>query len=140
MEGGRQIVSKPLTFAVCVVLVCSMARAQTPVWQPSPGHSQVPIWPDAVPDAQPVPGPEYVETSKGLIGGRPVVGVYNVSRPTMTVYSPIAENTGAAVVVFPGGGFELLAIDLEGTDVCDWLTSKGDHVRAAEVSRAEPAL
>ena len=43
----------------------------------------------------------------------------------MTVYSPKGRNTGVAVVVFPGGGFEGLAIDLEGTEVCDWLTSKG---------------
>src|SRR5207302_5920899 len=48
----------------------------------------------------------------------------NVSRPTMTVYSPKGKNTGAAVVVFPGGGYYVLAIDLEGTEVCDWLTSK----------------
>jgi acetyl esterase/lipase len=51
--------------------------------------------------------------------------VGNVSRPTMTVYPPIGKNTGAAVVVFPGGGYEILAIDLEGTEVCDWVTSKG---------------
>ncbi len=43
----------------------------------------------------------------------------------MTVYSPKGKNTGAAVVVFPGGGYEILAIDLEGTEVCDWLTSRG---------------
>jgi acetyl esterase/lipase len=43
----------------------------------------------------------------------------------MTVYSPTEKNTGAAVVVFPGGGYQILAIDLEGTEVCDWLTSKG---------------
>jgi acetyl esterase/lipase len=43
----------------------------------------------------------------------------------MTVYAPKAKNTGAAVVVFPGGGYWILAIDLEGTEVCDWLTSKG---------------
>jgi acetyl esterase/lipase len=43
----------------------------------------------------------------------------------MTVYSPTGKNTGAAMVVFPGGGYEILAIDLEGTEVCDWLTSKG---------------
>jgi acetyl esterase/lipase len=34
-------------------------------------------------------------------------------------------NTGAAVVVFPGGGFEILAMDLEGTEVCDWLVARG---------------
>jgi acetyl esterase/lipase len=43
----------------------------------------------------------------------------------MTVYSPEGGSTGAAVVVFPGGGYSILAIDLEGTEVCDWLTSKG---------------
>jgi len=43
----------------------------------------------------------------------------------MTVYSPKGKNTGAAVVVFPGGGYWILAIDLEGTEVCDWLTSRG---------------
>ena len=43
----------------------------------------------------------------------------------MTVYSPSGKNTGAAVVVFPGGGYQDLAIDLEGTEVCDWLTPKG---------------
>jgi acetyl esterase/lipase len=78
-----------------------------------------------VPDATPVPAPEYVETSKELIGGKPTVWVSNVSQPTMTVYAPTGKNTGVAVVVFPGGGFEGLAIDLEGTEVCDWLTSKG---------------
>jgi len=48
-----------------------------------------------------------------------------VTRPTMTVYGPTGRNTGAAIVVFPGGGFQMLAIDLEGTEVCDWLTSRG---------------
>jgi acetyl esterase/lipase len=43
----------------------------------------------------------------------------------MTVYSPTKKSTGAAVVVFPGGGYQILAIDLEGTEVCDWLTSRG---------------
>ncbi len=117
--------NRPLIIIIYVVLACSGARAQARVWQPSPGHTQVPIWPGAVPDAQPVPGPESVVRSKGLIGGKPILSVYNVSRPTMTVYPPTAKNTGVAVVVFPGGGFEELAIDLEGTEVCDWLTSRG---------------
>jgi acetyl esterase/lipase len=48
-----------------------------------------------------------------------------MSRATMTVYAPEDKNTGAAVVVFPGGGYQILAIDLEGTEVCDWLTKVG---------------
>jgi acetyl esterase/lipase len=99
--------------------------ARKNVWQPSPGHTQVPIWPGTAPDARPVAGPETVTTSKDLIAGKPCVLATNVSRPTMTVYSPEGKNTGAAVVVFPGGGYQVLAMDLEGTEVCDWLTSRG---------------
>ena len=60
-----------------------------------------------------------------MIAGKPVVGVRNVTQPTMTVYSPKGKNTGVAVVVFPGGGYQSLAIDLEGTEVCDWLSPRG---------------
>ena len=95
-------------------------------WQPSPGLNQVPIWPTSVPGSGPVPGAETAQReTKEPIAGRPWVYVTNVSRPTLTVYSPKGTNTGAAVVVFPGGGYQILAIDLEGTEVCDWLTSRG---------------
>ena len=57
--------------------------------------------------------------------GVPWIAVCNVSQPTMTVYSPKGTNTGVAVVVFPGGGYNCLAMDLEGTEICDWLTSRG---------------
>ena len=111
--------------------------AQTSAWQPSPGHTQVAIWPGAAPDALPLAGPEYATAvTREPVAGKPWVEVGRVSRPTMTVYSPNGKNTGAAVVVFPGGGYQILAIDLEGTEVCDWLTSQGDHVRAVEVPRA----
>ena len=116
---------KPLIFALWVVFACGGLNAQTNVWRPTPGHTQVAIWPGAVPDAQPVPGPENAITSTGLIAGRPVIVVNNVSQPTMTVYSPKGTNTGVAVVVFPGGGYQCLAMDLEGTEICDWLTSRG---------------
>ena len=117
---------KSAVFALCVVFAFGGLSAQKAVWQPSPGHTQVPIWPGAAPDARPVTKPEDMVTdNKDLVAGRPWVVVENVSRPTMTVYPPTGKNTGAAVVVFPGGGYEILAIDLEGTEVCDWLTSKG---------------
>lgn len=119
---------KPLLFLLCVLYSCGGVAAQTPVWQPSPGHTQVPIWPGAIPDAQPTAEQERTEVAKGptdLVAGRPWLAVEQVSRPTMTVYSPKGRNTGAAVVLFPGGGYTILAIDLEGTEVCDWLTSRG---------------
>ena len=82
-------------------------RAQTNVWQPSPGHPQMPIWPEAAPDAQPVPGPESVYDRQRTVAGKPVVrGLTNVSQPTMTIYSPKGKNTGVAIVVFPGGGYK----------------------------------
>ena len=89
------IVMKPLILALCVVFAFGGLRAQTPAWQPSPGHTQVPIWPGRVPDPQPVAGPEAAETSgkEFLVAGRPAVSVTNVSRPTMTVYSPKGKNT-----------------------------------------------
>ncbi len=109
-----------------VLLACRTLIAQTPIWQPSPGHTQVAIWPGTPPDAQPFAGSEFAATeNQSLVAGKPWVYVEKVSRPTMTVYSPKGKNTGAAVVVFPGGGYWILAIDLEGTEVCDWLTSKG---------------
>ena len=85
----------------------------------------MPIWPGAVPDARPAPDSESLATAPNLVAGKPWVYVRNVSRPTLTVYSPEGKNTGAAIVVFPGGGYQILAIDLEGTEVCDWLTSQG---------------
>jgi len=121
------IVMKSFILALCVVSTFCALRAQTFTWQPSPGHTQVQIWPGPAPDRQPVAGPEVSKSSgkEDLVAGKQVVEVDNVSRPTMTVYTPTGKNTGAAVVVFPGGGYQILAIDLEGTEVCDWLTSKG---------------
>src|SRR5450432_1961477 len=100
---------------------------QSAVWPPWPGHTQIPIWPGSVPDSQPSAAPESVATTgkEELVAGKPWVYVSNVSVPTLTVYSPKSKNTGAAVVVFPGGGYQILAIDLEGSEVCDWLTTKG---------------
>ena len=111
--------------SLMVVAGCGCAGAQG--WQPSAGHRQVAIWPGGAPDAQPSEGPEVVVGTgkESLVAGRPWVYVNSVSVPTMTVYSPQGKNTGAAVVVFPGGGYEILAMDLEGTEVCDWLTAKG---------------
>ncbi|MBS0417117.1 MAG: alpha/beta hydrolase [Proteobacteria bacterium] len=74
-------------------------------------QAQIPIWPGTPPDAQTAPGPQTDWT--------------NITRPTMTVYPPSRDNTGVAIVVFPGGGFEGLAINLQGTEICDWLTSRG---------------
>ncbi|MGN2242956.1 alpha/beta hydrolase [Frateuria sp. GZRR33] len=109
--------TKPTLLFFLLAFACISAQARPTVWRPSPGHMQVPIWPGKVPDALPHPAPEAVAADWAKIT--------NVSRPTMTVYAPAGSNTGVAVVVFPGGGYRMLAMDLEGTEICDWLTSRG---------------
>jgi acetyl esterase/lipase len=109
-----------------VMMVSDLKPAEQMPW-PVPGLAQLPIWPAAAPDAtQPAPMPENeTKPVSDLIAGRPWTQVTNVAQPTMTVYPPKGANTGIAVVVFPGGGYRVLAIDLEGTEVCEWLASKG---------------
>jgi acetyl esterase/lipase len=60
-----------------------------------------------------------------VVAGRPFTSISNVSSPTMTIFGPERKNAGAAMIVFPGGGFQILAIDLEGTEICDWVTANG---------------
>jgi acetyl esterase/lipase len=97
-------------------------------WQPRSGLKQVPLWPAAAPDMEDVKlPPEHSQTGTNphRFGGLPVTGVYDVSTPTLTVFPPKGWSNGAAVLVFPGGGFQQLAIDLEGSDACDWINTKG---------------
>src|SRR5689334_2636472 len=95
----------PLFFLVVIGWAHSHTHAA--IWEPSPGHVQVPIWPGAVPDAMPNPKPESV----GPPAGREWwLRANDVSRPTMTMYAAKGRNTGVAVVVFPGGGYQFLAM------------------------------
>jgi len=118
---------RKLLLLLAVSGICLSLLAQEPAWQPAPGHTTLPIWPHGAPGAQPNAGPEVDTTTAkdNLIAGRPLIRLGNVSTPTLTLYTPKGKNTGAAVVVFPGGGYHILAIDLEGTEVCDWLNSAG---------------
>jgi len=123
-EIGR-ILARLCVTAVCGFSACAVA-ANAAVWQPAEGRQQIPLWSGTPPDAKPLPGPEKIKVGKDhFIGGKPVISITNVSHPTITVYPPNGKNTGAAVLVIPGGGFEILAMDLEGTEVCDWLVAKG---------------
>lgn len=108
-------------------LCASMLGAQKPAWEPAPGHVTLPLWPGAAPGApENLPPEADMTTSKdNLIAGKPIIRLGNVVKPTLTVYAPSGHNTSAAVVVFPGGGYRILAIDLEGTEVCSWLNKQG---------------
>ena len=116
---------KSLVIAFGIAVAFRALAAQASPWHPSPGHTQIAIWPGVPPGARPVPDSESIATAPKPVAGKPWVYIRNVSRPTLTVYSPRGEKTGAAIIVFPGGGYQILAIDLEGTEVCDWLTSRG---------------
>jgi len=118
---------KCLSVLIILVGVSGSLLAQKPAWQPAPGHVTLSIWPQGAPDAQPYPGPEFNATTAkdNDVAGRPVIRLGKVSTPTVTLYAPQGKNTGAAVVVFPGGGYRILAIDLEGAEVCSWLNSRG---------------
>lgn len=116
---------KQLSVILGLVAVGGSAQAKPMIWQPGEGVTQIALWPGAVPDAQPVPGSEDVSITTKGVAGKPNTNVTNVTSPTISVYLPKGKNTGAAVVVIPGGGFQVLAIDLEGTEACDWANSIG---------------
>jgi acetyl esterase/lipase len=78
-------------------------------------RTQIPIWSGSIPDSHLIKGTETYRDEM----------VFNVSKPTITIYSPVTKNTGAAVIVFPGGGYNKLAIELEGSEICEWLASIG---------------
>ena len=105
----------------------SVALGQDYAWPPGPSRPTITLWPGTPPDATPSSAAQEgdITTPKdNLIAGRPVVRLSHVSVPTLTVYQPASNPTGAAVIVFPGGGYSVLAIDLEGTEVCQWLNSR----------------
>lgn len=86
------------------------------------------LWPGEMPGEKTAVGEERDTTkpSDGLIAGKPVIRLGNVAKPTLSIYRPPADkDTGTAVVVCPGGGYYILAMDLEGTEVCEWLNSIG---------------
>ena len=116
-------------FSLATLLIAApiFLFAQKPAWPPSSDHLTIHLWPKGAPGAQAATRPEG-DTSRpnsGPTAGRPVIRWGNVVDPTITLYRPKGKSTDSAVVVFPGGSYKFLAIDLEGTEVCDWLTSQG---------------
>jgi acetyl esterase/lipase len=112
------------SFAIAL-LAASTAEAQKPAWQPPPGNPTIELWPQGAPGAVANAEPE-VDLSPPdalLVAGKPLIRLGNVSRPTITLYAAKENSSGAAVLVFPGGAYHALAIDLEGTEVCEWLNS-----------------
>ncbi len=79
-------------------------------------NATIPLWPEGIPNAKDL-GAEQID-ERGF--------VTNISTPTLVVYPAAVDRpNGTAVIVCPGGGYARLAIDIEGTEVCDWLNSIG---------------
>jgi acetyl esterase/lipase len=106
--------------ALCL-LIC-------PVSMRAADEAVITLWPGGPPGGLKDVGPEHDSTkpTDRLVGGKTVIRTTNVSKPTLTVFAadPATAN-GAAVVVCPGGGHRVLAWDLEGTEVAQWLNSLG---------------
>jgi acetyl esterase/lipase len=107
-------------FALAVALIFSCL--------PVVAQQVIELWPNGAP-GEPAGSGEERDTTKPsdqLVAGKPVIRLGSVSKPTIAIYRPPAnKDTGTAVVVCPGGGYSILAMDLEGTEVCEWLNSIG---------------
>ena len=104
---------------LCAVVLVAGAHAQ---------QTTLPLWPNGNPEPTRVTAPEGDTTAAEhhMVAGKPSLRLTNVSKPNMAVYPPPAgKNTGAAALVFPGGGYVRLSMELEGTEVCQWLNSIG---------------
>ena len=115
--------------AFSMLLLASALAACTPSAQTAQSvgvpRNAIAVWHGVIPDSYTV-GNEYSKiVSAPLVAHRPWTEVGRVAIPTLTIYPAHGKNTGVTVVVFPGGGYEILAIDLEGTEICAWMTSHG---------------
>lgn len=104
------------TLAFVGMVTASAVAAERPV---------INVWPEKAPGETKEIGPE--EFRPGQPKQRPdVQRLTNVSQPTLTLFQPAeAKRNGTAVIVCPGGGYSILAWDLEGTEVAEWLNSLG---------------
>jgi acetyl esterase/lipase len=94
----------------------------------APAPTVINLWPGTAPGEKGDIGEEkdMSKPTDGKPGGKSIIRLGNVSKPTITIYAPEADKAnGTAVVVCPGGGYSILAWDLEGTEVCEWLNSIG---------------
>jgi len=121
-------------FAISLVLAAyfflpSDAQSDPQSQQSGMAASVLSLWGDRRP-----PGPRHTEAEEGdltkpnddLVAGRRIIKLGNVSNPELHIFPRDTGTVGdAAVIVCPGGGFSILAWDLEGLEVAKWLNSIG---------------
>ncbi|HEY6370237.1 MAG TPA: hypothetical protein VIX37_06640 [Candidatus Sulfotelmatobacter sp.] len=99
-----------LRFLAAVGVLSVSLYAEKPAWQTAPGPLTLNLWPHGAPGTPSNAGAEIDTTTAKdrLVAGKPVTRLGNVSTPTLTVYSPQGKNTGATIIVFPGGAYHIL--------------------------------
>ncbi|MGA2033568.1 MAG: alpha/beta hydrolase [Thermoguttaceae bacterium] len=105
-----------LLACLCALTTASAVGAERPL--------TISVWPGPAPGEKGDIGPEHLQPPQKE--PKPIQRLTDVSKPTITVYPP-ARHAGptTAVLICPGGGYSILAMDLEGTEVADWLNSIG---------------
>ena len=108
---------RPCASSLVVLLLSTLAAAADP--------PVINVWPGKAPGEVKELPPEGLQTPRPN-ETKLVKRVENVSVPTLTVFAPPADKkNGAALVIAPGGGYNILAWDLEGTEVAEWANSLG---------------
>jgi len=116
-----------LSLSLALVVVFALTGLHASALAEKPDRV-IKIWPNTPPGKELDVGPEqdFTKDTDDLIAGRRIIKLGNVASPEAHVYLPPANlRTGAAVVICPGGGFSILAWDLEGTEVAQWLNTLG---------------
>ena len=110
------------------LLLCSCLLISTQILSYGNPLDPLPVWPKGAPEDITLDEPEKDRTTPedNLVDGRYVARIGNITEPTLTFYpAPASKNTGTTVLVCPGGGYWIVAYDLEGIEVCQWLNSIG---------------
>ncbi len=115
-----------LFLILCFAPACLFAQNQ--LGDSARADEVIELWQQSMPGPERKIGPE-LDTTKpdgNLVAGKRVIRLGNVSTPQAHIFhAPIDKRNGSAVVICPGGGFHILAWDLEGTEVAKWFNSIG---------------
>lgn len=109
----------PLKWAAALTLAALVLRSAKAA-EPA---AVLDVWPGTAPGQHEELKERLLDANKGK---SPFARLTDVSHPTLSVYRPAPEaDTHAAILICPGGAYQILAIEHEGTEVAAWLNSIG---------------